>query len=1306
MSDQESPSPESPPAPSVQASSADSVPPSAPPGSGTAGPGKAPDPRTVDTVKPRSGRRGEHLRAGAEARTELAPSVELPGHRIAIEPGTVLAGRYQVIEQIGAGGMGAVFSAEDRNRGERVALKVLLPELLADPDANERFQAEARISSSLSHPAIVNVFDVHRDGDLAFLTMELLTGRTLRAEMLSRTGKGEGFSVAEVVDLGSRVADALHYAHRYTVHRDVKPENIWLCEDGSVRLMDFGIARIQKTTQQTVTGMAMGTAYYMAPEQMKGAADVDEAADQYSLGVVLFELLTGEIPAGRVGSVASYRKDIPVPVAEAIDRALSPKPAHRFRDMAAFEDTLRRAPRLIESRAGRVLGATAVVLFLLFVGHELAVLPRLRTWLEDPQVVRERRRDLARRRRQADSRVAEVLARPAELARKAEELGAALKVREDALLEASRSMEARQTELSELSQRGDLGSRAVQLTGEIDTGARTLARDQEEVDRRRDEHRAAVRMAALVAAHLDDTGIAEELEEARTKALDLERRYREAEAAAAYQEMLARADAVDGFSGRIRPTVEAEAAYLGALERWSREVARLGSVPENGLEGRELGLPGASDRAARFAELTGLLATGRIEGVAPGLETLAAGHQEAVEEARRAVEERRRVRGLFRKGEAAAASLARQDAELAALRPAFQAAEDAFLAARYPEAAEAFATLRGRLATPLARLEGDAGKLTRASEAQAEALRLRDELLPRLRRFGLEARLLEDPVRDLAHADRLFEASRYELAAGAYRDAAEELSAISSEIEVEVLETGFVALADEERRTQEVLGAGFDASPEVAAAAAATAEARRRLAGRDPEGGLASLREAAARLAEARSQAHQRALVAADERFAREREAAEKEIGALTGAGMARPERFDRAIRVADGAARLRQLGFPDAALPLVEEASSLLVQTIESLRRDREIAKSERDAHGRTKLHLAAAAGRSEEVRGLLALSADPAATDRTGGTALHAASGAGHLEAVRALLEAAGKGGGEARRLTDLPDATGRTALHLAAAAGQVGVVAALLGAGADPHPVDGEGNTPLHLAISRGSLPVVNDLASRMERARLNLTNARGQTPLDLALASGAEEVAKLLRSLDATENPTVLAARREAADRQRRQEEAARQAEETRRKAEADQKRRAEEARIEADRKRTELQLATLQQQLADQASALKDAQDRAQDAARRREADEAAERQAELAAARTRQRNLEEEQRQLLAQAAAERRRAEEERIKAEEAARRAEAEARERREREEAEERERRRRQRVNPLEAIDRAARTADNIRRTGNFLRGLFGS
>jgi len=281
---------------------------------------------------------------------------------VTLEAGRVLGGRYEVRRLIGSGGMGAVYAAFDKNRQEEIAVKVLLPRLVAKEDARQRFLNEAKIGSSLSHPGVVRVHDIQQDADLWFITMELLKGRSLREEMESRKATKKPFTIAEVNSIGRELCEALGYAHTKTVHRDVKPENVWLAENGHVTVMDFGIARLMSTSRMTHTAMSMGTAYYMAPEQLQGAKDVDSRADQYATAVLLYEMLTGRIPTGAFDAPKVRRKDMPAAMNDALMKALKAEPGDRFASMAEFGKALSKGGAGVSKAVLKWVALAAVLL--------------------------------------------------------------------------------------------------------------------------------------------------------------------------------------------------------------------------------------------------------------------------------------------------------------------------------------------------------------------------------------------------------------------------------------------------------------------------------------------------------------------------------------------------------------------------------------------------------------------------------------------------------------------------------------------------------------------------------------------------------------------------------------------------------------------------------------------------------------------------------------------------------------------------------------------------------------------------------
>jgi len=195
----------------------------------------------------------------------------------------LLAGRYQVGELLGRGGMAEVRAAHDERLDREVAVKILRPELAADEAVHQRFEAEARTAARLSHPNVVNVFDAGTDGDRVYMVMERLPGTTLENEM-----KAGPMAVARVVDIGRQVASGLAAAHLAgIVHRDIKPGNVLTVPDGTVKVADFGIATVMGSASVTATGLVVGTPAYLAPERATGAS-ATVRSDVYSVGAVLY----------------------------------------------------------------------------------------------------------------------------------------------------------------------------------------------------------------------------------------------------------------------------------------------------------------------------------------------------------------------------------------------------------------------------------------------------------------------------------------------------------------------------------------------------------------------------------------------------------------------------------------------------------------------------------------------------------------------------------------------------------------------------------------------------------------------------------------------------------------------------------------------------------------------------------------------------------------------------------------------------------------------------------------------------------
>ncbi|MBC7105416.1 MAG: serine/threonine protein kinase, partial [Firmicutes bacterium] len=262
--------------------------------------------------------------------------------------GRVLGNRYEIIEQLGGGGMAVVYKARDRFLGRLVTIKVLRPEYTSDPDFVRRFRREAQAVASLSHPNIVSIYDVGQEDGIHYLVMEYVGGESLK-DLIQRCGPLEPEHAA---DIARQVCRALEHAHaRQIVHRDVKPHNILITPEGRAKLTDFGIARDLHSGTITYTEGFLGTAHYLPPEEVSGAP-VGPQGDLYSLGVVLYEMLTGHVPFTGDTPVAVALKHVreevpslagrglPGELARIVARATAKDPGRRYRRAAEMEQDL------------------------------------------------------------------------------------------------------------------------------------------------------------------------------------------------------------------------------------------------------------------------------------------------------------------------------------------------------------------------------------------------------------------------------------------------------------------------------------------------------------------------------------------------------------------------------------------------------------------------------------------------------------------------------------------------------------------------------------------------------------------------------------------------------------------------------------------------------------------------------------------------------------------------------------------------------------------------------------------------------
>src|SRR5262245_9050259 len=289
-----------------------------------------------------------------------------------LPPGQKLAS-YELLSALGAGGMGEVYRARDARLGRDVALKVLPADVTSEPGRLARFDREARVIAALNHPHIVTIYSTEEADGLRFLTMELVDGCTLSDLIVST-----GMAIPKFLDIALPLADALAAAHQKQItHRDLKPGNVMLSNDGRVNVLDFGHARIGgneideeslAATQAPIThhGMIVGTMPYMSPEQVEGRL-LDARSDLFSLGVIFYELLSGERPfkgssspalmssilRDTPHSIVERRSDIPEPLERLVERLLEKRPEDRWQTARDVFNELRHVRKLVESGGSR-----------------------------------------------------------------------------------------------------------------------------------------------------------------------------------------------------------------------------------------------------------------------------------------------------------------------------------------------------------------------------------------------------------------------------------------------------------------------------------------------------------------------------------------------------------------------------------------------------------------------------------------------------------------------------------------------------------------------------------------------------------------------------------------------------------------------------------------------------------------------------------------------------------------------------------------------------------------------------------------
>ncbi len=256
------------------------------------------------------------------------------------EEGEFFADRYEIKQQLGRGGMGMVYLAQDWKDQRPVALKTLLPKFAELPQAVARFEREINAARNIDHRAVVKIYDSGTVNGTLYYAMEYIEGKSVRAWMREKKKAGKRIGLGSAVRILGMIASALEKAHAFTIHRDLSPENVMVTVSGDVKLLDFGLAKLTDSNQElTRVGVTLGKLQYSSPEQRADAKNVDHRADIYSLGVMFYELLSGELPRPDV-KLSSVVPWLPPEADAFVERATANDPNDRFQTARDFRKAL------------------------------------------------------------------------------------------------------------------------------------------------------------------------------------------------------------------------------------------------------------------------------------------------------------------------------------------------------------------------------------------------------------------------------------------------------------------------------------------------------------------------------------------------------------------------------------------------------------------------------------------------------------------------------------------------------------------------------------------------------------------------------------------------------------------------------------------------------------------------------------------------------------------------------------------------------------------------------------------------------